>query len=78
MIKKFFGVILLLAIMSLSQVVSAEKTDWFDRNFNFRNIRTVIVFDLTTNQGSDYGGSIALRNMQGTRHRTLISAGIQT
>lgn len=66
MIKKFFGVILLLAIMSLSQVVSAEKTDWFDRHFNFRNIRTVIVFDLTTNNANDYGGSIALRNMQDT------------
>lgn len=66
LLKKFFGVILLLAIMSLPQAVSAEKTDWFDRNFNFRNIRTVIVFDLTTNQGSDYGGSIALRNMQDT------------
>lgn len=64
--KKFFGVILLLAIMSLPQVVSAEKTDWFDRNFYFRNIRTVIVFDVTTSQGADYGGSIALRNMQDT------------
>jgi len=66
MIKKFFGVILLLAIMSLPQIVSAEKTDWFDRHFNFRNIRTVIVFDLTTNNANNYGGSIALRNMQDT------------
>ena len=65
-LKKFFGVILLMAIISLPQVVSAEKTDWFDRNFNFRNIRTVIVFDLTTNHANDYGGSIALRNMQDT------------
>ena len=65
-VKKFFSVILLLAIMNLPQVVSAEKTDWFDQNFYFRNIRTVIVFDVTTNQRYDYGGTIALRNMQDT------------
>ena len=65
-IKKFFGVLLLLAIMSLSQNVSAEKTDWFDRNFYFRNIRTIIVFDVTASRGADYGGSIDLRNMQDT------------
>ena len=64
--KKFFGVIVLLAIIALPQAVSAEKTDWFDRNFYFRNIRTVIVFDVTASYGTDYGGSIALRNMQDT------------
>lgn len=65
-IKKFFGVILLLAMMTLPQNVSAEKTDWFDRNFYFRNIRTVIVFDLTAGRNADYGGDIALRSMQDT------------
>lgn len=65
-LKKFFGVMLLLTIMSLSQNVSAEKTDWFDRNFYFRNIRTVIVFDVTADRNADYGGSIAFRNMQDT------------
>ena len=66
MIKKFFGVLLLLAIMSLSQSAFAEKTDWFDRNFYFRNIRTVIVFDVTASRGADYGGAVDLRNMQDT------------
>lgn len=65
-VKKFFGVMLLLAMFVLPQSVSAEKTDWFDRNFNFHNIRAVIVFDLTINPGLDYGGSIALRNLQDT------------
>lgn len=65
-LKKFFGVILLLAIMSLPQNVSAEKTDWFDRNFYFRGIRTIIIFDVTANRNADYGGSIELRNMQDT------------
>ena len=65
-LKKFFSVILLLAIMTLPQNVSAEKTDWFDRNFYFRNIRTVIVFDVTANRGTNYGGDISMLNMQDT------------
>ena len=65
-LKKIFGVILLLAIMTLPQNVSAEKTDWFDRNFYFRGIRTIIVFDVTAARNADYGGSIDLRNMQDT------------
>ena len=65
-LKKFFGVMILLAVMTLPQNVSAEKTDWFDRNFYFRNIRTVIVFDVTADRRAEYGGSIALRNMQDT------------
>lgn len=65
LIRKIFGAILLLAI-ALPQIVSAEKTDWYDRNFYFRNIRTVIVFDMTVTPGVDYGGSTALLNMQQT------------
>ena len=68
-LKKFFGVILLLAIMSVSQNVSAEKTDWFDRNFNFRNLRTIIVFDVTASPGVNYGGSVVYRNMQDTLYQ---------
>ena len=65
LIRKIFGAILLLAIV-LPQAVSAEKTDWYDRNFYFRNLRTVIVLDMTVTPGIDYGGSTALRNMQET------------
>lgn len=65
-IKKIFGVILLMAILTLPQNVSATKTDWFDRNYNFRNIRTVIVFDMTVSPGLDYGGPIVLRNIRDT------------
>lgn len=65
LIRKIFGAILLLAIV-LPQAVSAEKTDWYDRNFYFRNLRTVIVLDMTVTPGIDPGGSIALRNMQET------------
>ena len=66
MLKKIFGAILLLAIMILPQIGSAEKTDWFDRNFYFRNIRTIIIFDVTTSYGANYDGSVELRNMQDT------------
>jgi len=62
LIRKIFGAILLLAIV-LPQVVSAEKTDWYDRNFYFRNLRTLIVLDMTVTPGIDPGGSIALRQM---------------
>ena len=57
---------LLLVMIVLPQNVSAEKTDWFDRNYNFRSIRSVILFDVTFSNGLDYGGSIALRKMQDT------------
>ena len=66
MLKKVLSVILLLMVMSLPQVVSAEKTDWFDRNFNFRNIRSVIVFDVTPDRSFGRVDSILLRNLQDT------------
>ena len=66
MLKKVFSVILLLAMMSLPQIVSAEKTDWFDRNFNFRNIRSVIVFDVTPSQNFGRVDPILVRNLRDT------------
>ena len=66
LVRKFFGAILLAMLLVLPQSVSAEKTDWFDRGFVFRNIRTVIVFDMTVSPGIDYGGPVSLRNMQAT------------
>lgn len=66
LIKKFFGVLLLLTLLSLPQSVFAEKTDWYDRNFNFRSIRTLIVFDPTVTPGVNTYGVIDPRNMQAT------------
>ena len=65
-IKKIFGVILLTALLALSPNVSAEKTDWADRNFYFKNVRNVILFDVTANPGLHYDNSIEMRNMQDT------------
>ena len=64
--KKIFGAIILLAMFALPQIVSAEKTDWYDRHFDFRDIKTLIVFDMTVNPGLDYGDEIELRNLQDT------------
>ena len=64
LIKKFFGVMLLLTILILPQAVSAEKTDWYDRNYNFHNIRSIIVFDATFSKNLDYDYSIELLNLQ--------------
>lgn len=66
LIKKFLGAVLLLAILALPQNVSATKTDWSDRSYDFRRIKTVIVFDMTVSPGLDYGGPIVLRNIQDT------------
>lgn len=71
MLRKFFGVfgvILLLTLISLPQSVFAEKTDWFDRDFNFRNIRTVIVFNVAASPSMGYTDtdSILVRNLQDT------------
>ena len=63
-IKKIFGTLLLLAVLALPQTVFAEKTDWTDRNFYFRNVRAVIVFDATVSPGVDVGGTIGVLNIQ--------------
>ena len=63
-IKKIFGALLLLAILTLPQNVFAEKTDYTDRSYYFRNIRAVIVLDATVSPGVDVGGTIAVLNIQ--------------
>ena len=65
-VRKIFGVILLLAIFTLPQSVSATKTDWFDRYYNFHNIRTIIVFDMTINPVLGQSNPSVMRNIQDT------------
>ncbi|MBR5914513.1 MAG: hypothetical protein IKZ58_09140 [Selenomonadaceae bacterium] len=45
-LKNIFGLFFLLAFMILPQIASAEKTDWKDDGYNFRRVRTVVVFNL--------------------------------
>jgi len=63
LIRKIFGAMLLLTVLAVSMSASAEKTDWYDRSYNFRSIRTVIVLDPTFAPGVHYD-AVELRNMQ--------------
>ena len=44
--KKIFSLFLLLAFMILPQIASAEKTDYVDKSYNFRNVKTVVILGL--------------------------------
>lgn len=55
-LKNIFGLFLLLAVMILPQVASAEKTDWKDDSYNFRRIRTVVVLNLDNRADLSYVG----------------------
>ena len=46
---KIFCGIFLLEIFLTTQIVSAEKTDWTDRYFNFKSVRRVAVMDFGRN-----------------------------
>ena len=65
LIKKIFGVMLMLLLV-VSSNASATKNDWYDRNYDFRMIRNVLVFDATVTLGMDYGGQAGLNSMQET------------
>lgn len=65
-IKKFFGAIILSAMLILSTPVHAEQSDWVSSNFDFRQIKSVIILDATINPELDYGGMIGLRGLQNT------------
>lgn len=66
MLKKLFGAILLVTMLSLPLTASATKDDYYDRNYNFRAIRNVLVFDAIVTLGMDYGGQAGLNSLQNT------------
>lgn len=45
-LRNIFGVFLLLAFILFPQMVSAEKTDWKDSNYNFKRVKTVVILNL--------------------------------
>ena len=45
-LRKIFGAVLLLTFLILPQIVSAEKTDWKDSNYNFKRVRTVVLLKI--------------------------------
>ena len=47
-LRKIFGAVLLLTFLILPQIVSAEKTDWKDSNYNFGRVRTVVLLNINS------------------------------
>ena len=45
-LRKIFGVVIILSLFIFPQIVSAEKTDWKDNGYNFKRVRTVVVLNL--------------------------------
>ena len=45
-LRKIFSAVLLLTFLILPQIVSAEKTDWRDDNYNFKRVRTVVLMNI--------------------------------
>ena len=64
--KKIFGVIFLLACIILPQTVSAEKRDYKDNYYNFRNIRRVVLLDVSSDIDFRREGDIFIRNLRNT------------
>jgi len=63
--KKLFAVTFLVALMSLPQFVSAEKTDWSDKSYNFRKVRTIVIFDIDESRIPDDVGNAIIRKIEG-------------
>ena len=45
--KKFLSVLFLIGCFLIPQIVSAEKTDFADKDFNFKAVTTVVVHNVT-------------------------------
>lgn len=63
MLKKIFATLLIVTALTLPQNVSAQE-DWTAANYDFRNIKSIIILDATINPYIDYGGMIGLRGLQ--------------
>lgn len=61
-LKKIFGALLVLALFALPQKVSA--IDRIDSSFDFRNLRAVIVLDMTVDSRFNVGGNSGLLSLQ--------------
>lgn len=64
MLKKFFGALLVLTLLVLPQKVSAESKEWVSKDFQFWQIKSIIILDATIKPELDYGGMIGLRGLQ--------------
>lgn len=64
MVKKIFGALLVLTLLVLPQSVFAAREEWLADGYDFRQIKSVIILDVTVNSELDYGGMVGLRGLQ--------------
>ena len=65
-IKKIFGVMFLLACLILPQTVSAEKTDFKDKYYNFRSVRRVVLMNISSNINFHNRGNMFIQKLRST------------
>lgn len=63
-LKIFFCAILLPTFILMPQLVSAEKTDWSDKSYNFKNLRRIVLFDLNSQINLSGESTAALYKIQ--------------
>ena len=51
------------AIIFSVQNVSAEKNDWSDRSFNFKNVKKVLILNVEVPENAARGGEIFIRKL---------------
>ena len=61
--KKFLGVVFVLCCLLMPQIVSAEKTDWADKNFNFKAVRKIVLHNIQTETTLGNVGKIQQQKM---------------
>ena len=65
-IKKIFGVMFLLACLILPQTVSAEKTDFKDKYYNFHSVRRVVLMNISSNINFHNRGNMFIQKLRST------------
>ena len=63
-LKKFLGVMILWVLLILPQHVSAEKNDFKDNYYNFRNVRSVVLLDVSSNINFRNRGNIFVQKLR--------------
>ena len=61
--KKFLGVVFALCCLLMPQIVSAEKTDWADKSFNFKAVRKIVLHNIQTETALGNVGKIQQQKM---------------
>jgi len=64
--KKFFSVLFLIGCFLIPQIVSAEKTDFIDKNFNFGSVTKIVVRNVKSETSLSGVGTIQQQKLLST------------